>query len=258
MRAVYIKVKSCDKVKERNGETMVYRVVVFDDDMSQCEIIKNMLDKCDEYEDRKYNIICIDSLRELENFIAFENEIDILVTDICVENDKKTGIDLVKKLHPKMPDTQIIYITGYVEYCEAVYETEHISFLRKPVNAERLWQAMDRAVRNIDACNERVCTVNVGRNLINIRIDDILYIESAGRKLIYRCSDRDIEIYGRLSEVEQTVGSGFVHCHKSFLVNIRHICELRDNNLLLDNGTEIAVSRNCYMDTKKRIISYTE
>ena len=36
---------------------MVYRVVVFDDDMSQCEIIKNMIDRCDEYEDRKYNII---------------------------------------------------------------------------------------------------------------------------------------------------------------------------------------------------------
>ena len=125
---------------------MVYRVVVFDDDMSQCEIIKNMIDRCDEYEERKYNIICIDSLRELENFIAFENEIDILVTDICVENDKKTGIDLVKKLHPKMPDTQIIYITGYVEYCEAVYETEHISFLRKPVNAERLWQILKQLI----------------------------------------------------------------------------------------------------------------
>ena len=37
---------------------MVYRVVVFDDDMSQCEIIKNMIDRCDEYEERKYNIIC--------------------------------------------------------------------------------------------------------------------------------------------------------------------------------------------------------
>ena len=237
---------------------MVYRVVIFDDDMSQCEIIKRMFDEHHEWNvDRKYNIICIDTLHELENFIAFANEIDILVTDICVDNDKKTGIDLVKKLHPKMPNTQIIYITGYVEYCEAVYETEHISFLRKPVNAERLWQAIDRAVRNIDAYNERVCTVNVGRNLINIRTDDIIYIESTGRKLTYICRDSEVETYGRLSEAEQAIGNGFVRCHKSFLVNIRHICELRDNNLLLDNGSEVAVSRNYYMDTKKRIISYT-
>ena len=56
------------------------------------------------------------------------------------------GIDVVKRLFPAGSGVQVIYITGYIEYCTKVYETEHISFLVKPVLEQELKAALDRAL----------------------------------------------------------------------------------------------------------------
>lgn len=233
---------------------MIYNIVIFDDDKAQCDIIEKMVN---EYEpDIMKRVAGISDRGELENYIAFHNKMDILITDICIGEDGETGIDIVKKLQVVSPDTQIIYITGYVEYCEDVYETAHISFIRKPISRERLQAALDKAVMNISEHNNHVHRIISGHNVINLKLNNILYIESVKRKLVYTCKYGMFEVYGKLSDVEQQLGSGFVRCHKSFIVNIEHINELRDCSIILDNGKEIAVSRSYYADTRKTLLNY--
>lgn len=234
---------------------MIYNIVIFDDDKTQCDIIEKMVG---EYKpDLMKHIVIISERNELDRYMEFRNRMDILVTDICIGEDEETGIDVVKRLQAVSPDTQIIYITGYVEYCEEVYETNHISFIRKPISRERLKAALDKAVQNIYENDSRVHRITNGHSIINVKPGSILYIESIKRKLVYTCTDNTIEVYGKLSEVQQRLGNGFVRCHKSFLVNIEHIRELHDNNILLDNGREIAVSRGCYADTRRTLLNYS-
>lgn len=234
---------------------MVYNIVIFDDDRAQCDIIEKMVD---EYApDLAKRIAAISDRSELDNYMAFRSKADILITDICIDEAEETGIDIVKRLHTVSPATQIIYITGYVEYCEEVYETDHISFIRKPISRERLYAALDKAVQNISEYNCHVHRIINGHNIINVKHNDILYIESIRRKLIYICTDGTVETYGKLSDAEQELGSEFVRCHKSFLVNMNHIRELKDSNILLDSGKEITVSRSYYHDTRKTLLSYT-
>lgn len=234
---------------------MIYNIVIFDDDKTQCEIIKKMVD---EYRPELLrDIVCMSDRNELDSYMEFCNRLDILITDICIDESGETGIDIVKKLHVISPATQIIYTTGYVEYCEKVYETNHISFLRKPISRERLNAAIDKAVQNIAGMEERIHRITNGHNIINLKPENILYIESTKRKLVYTCTDGIVEAYGKLSDIEQQLGNEFVRCHKSFLVNIEHIKELRDNDIRLDNGKEVAVSRKYYADTRKTLLSYT-
>lgn len=234
---------------------MIYNIVIFDDDKTQCEIIKKMVD---EYRPELLrDIVCMSDRNELDRYMEFHNRLDILITDICIDETGETGIDIVKKLHVISPATQIIYTTGYVEYCEEVYETNHISFIRKPISRERLAAALDKAVRNIAGMEERIHRITNGHNIVNLNPENILYIESNKRKLVYTCTDGIVEAYGKLSDIEQQLGNEFVRCHKSFLVNIGHIKELRDNDIRLDNGKEVAVSRKYYADTRKTLLSYT-
>ena len=203
------------------------------------------------------DIVLMSDRNELDRFMESHNRLDILITDICIDETGETGIDIVKKLHVISPATQIIYTTGYVEYCEEVYETNHISFIRKPISRERLNAALDKAVQNIAGMEEHIHRITNGHNIINLKPQNILYIESIRRKLVYTCTDGIVEAYGKLSDIEQQLGNEFVRCHKSFLVNIEHIKELRDNDIRLDNGKEVAVSRKYYADTRKTLLSYT-
>lgn len=236
---------------------MIYNIVIFDDDKTQCDIIEKMINE--NVPDLTKNIVTISDRKELDNYMIMENRVDILITDICIDKDDETGIDIVKKLHAISPGTQIIYITGYVEYCEEVYETNHISFIRKPVNNERLKAAIDKAVKNISEQDSRIYTIINRHSVINLKLQDIMYIESIKRKLVYNCVDGNaVETYGKLSEIEQQLGTGFVRCHKRFLVNIEYIKELTDTDIELADGRKVAVSRSYYNDTRRMLLNYRQ
>lgn len=72
------------------------------------------------------------SRAELESFVSEGRAIDILITDINLGTDAADGISMVRDLFPAGSKTQVIYATGYIEYCTPVYETQHVYFLVNP------------------------------------------------------------------------------------------------------------------------------
>ena len=42
--------------------------------------------------------------------------------------------------------TQVVYVTGHAEYCTKVYDTDHVSFLLKPVGRTELRAALKKAI----------------------------------------------------------------------------------------------------------------
>ena len=46
-----------------------------------------------------------------------------------------------------------------------------------------------------------------------------------------------------VKELEQQLGGGFCRCHRSFLVNLSRIRQLKKTDILLDSGVEIPMSR---------------
>ena len=82
------------------------------------------------------------SRAELESFVSEGRAIDILITDINLGTDAADGISMVRDLFPTGSKTQVIYATGYIEYCTPVYETQHVYFLVKPVRQSALDDAL--------------------------------------------------------------------------------------------------------------------
>lgn len=64
----------------------------------------------------------------------------------------------------------------------------------------------------------------MGKGEINIKIRDILYIETEWRNIVVHTSDNRIKCSGTLSEYEKQLKSvGFCRCHNSYLVNLDKI-----------------------------------
>lgn len=73
---------------------------------------------------------------------------------------------------------------------------------------------------------------------------NILYVESNRRKITVHTLQRQNSYYQRLDTAEQLLGSSFLRCHQSYLVNLRHIRELKPDYILLYNGNVIPISRS--------------
>ena len=142
--------------------------------------------------------------------LAEEPAIDVLVMDIELGSEDANGIDLVKRYFPAGCGTQVIYVTGFVEYCTSVYRTEHLYFLVKPFAQDDLDDALSRAFE---------------------------------RKVRIHAGAEEIEAYASLSDLSAELPASFIQCHKSFLVNMDHVKELKADSVVLSSNQVVPVSQ---------------
>ena len=57
-----------------------------------------------------------------------------------------------------------------------------------------------------------------------------------------------------LSNVEKQLDEYFFKCHRSFLVNLRHVSQIKSNCVVLKNGTEVPISRGMAEQIGKEVI----
>lgn len=94
--------------------------------------------------------------------------------------------------------------------------------------------------------------------LISLPVNSIVYAEIFGHELhVHTESGRIYCGRGRLSALESRLdGCGFLRCHRSFLVQLRHVRGLRRYRVTLSDGTELPVSKQNYLAIQREIAAY--
>lgn len=175
---------------------------------------------------------------------------DIVLLDILFDGKTGEGISLGEEINQVAPAAQIIYVTGYIEYCTGVYETDHVYFLVKPVNPEDLRKALHKAAVALSSRARSRLEVKFGGRSVLLDTASIAYIESDGRKAHIHCRDGVFETYAKLSELLGLLPASFVQCHKSFLVNLDHVARIEPDKFLLKGDEEVPVSRRCSREVR--------
>lgn len=219
----------------------MYQVVIVEDDAAQAEILCRMIERSPR--GGEVAITHIADVSSLTARLAEDSPVDILMMDIELGASDTNGIDLVKRCVPAGCGTQVIYVTGFIEYCTSVYRTDHVYFLSKPVAQDDLNDALNRAFERIQTRASKPLSIRLGGRVVLVAPGDIGYIESDRRKVHIHTRSEDIETYGSLSDLATELPASFIQCHKSFLVNMDHVKELRADGVLLSWGKTIPVSQ---------------
>ncbi|MEO8598168.1 MAG: LytTR family DNA-binding domain-containing protein [Candidatus Solibacter sp.] len=102
-----------------------------------------------------------DGLEALSQIEALRPE--LLFLDIQMPG--LSGFEVLEALLPEAPAPLVIFVTGYDQYALAAFEANALSYLLKPVEAERLAQALDRArkLSGVQEAAERAQVLRVAR-----------------------------------------------------------------------------------------------
>lgn len=92
----------------------------------------------------------------------------------------------------------------------------------------------------------------------SIPYDDIFYLESMGHLVVIHTKKGDYRSYDRLEKVKERLPGNFVHCHKSYVVNMDCIQRIDKNRIFLINSKELPISKSRYGETRERYALYTE
>jgi two-component system LytT family response regulator len=162
----------------------------------------------------------------------------------------------------------IIFVTAYSHYAVRAFETEAVDFVTKPVSRERLSAALDRARRRLpegDRSRESLIrvareqqrrpaarlAVKVGAKTRIVEVAAIDWAEAAGNYVeLFSGSERFL-VRSSMSEIEEKLPSEtFVRIHRSVIVNVRRVVELRpaanrgDAIVVMKGGRELPLSRS--------------
>lgn len=179
----------------------------------------------------------------------------IALLDIHLNETPENGITLAKELFPQGCGTSVIFITGYMEYVSDVYETDHIYFIRKPVDLKYLKQALEKAMHETPTTSP-VFPIYVNGSMQLIDMRDVLCVESFYRKLRFRMWNEILECYGSFSKLPESVQSHMIHCHKSFLVNPDYIRTMDHQKFILKDGSSVPISRARNKDSRQTFLNY--
>lgn len=183
-----------------------------------------------------------------------EDCIDLVITDI--ELPGYNGIEMARILREQCPRIQVIIVTNYTEYIEDAFSVEPIHYILKPINYEKLKEALERAEKAIEIGKRNTLSITNKNKLVRVHCDEIKYVESYMRTILVHEIKCNTEIYMKLDEFSSIVPPFFIRTHKSYLVNMNMIKSISNNRIELFSGEVIPVAKAKYAEVKKEVLNY--
>ena len=232
------------------------KIGIYDDDAQMVQSLTRMIDKV---WDSDYRIYTWLNVTEMESCLVYDlrGELDVLFLDIQLKDTN--GIAVAKRIAERCPYLKIVYFTGYIEYCQSIFDGKPSGFLLKPIEADRLRSTLERVAEEVEQERKSCLDVQVQKHMLRILTKDIQYLESEKRivRIVTRESDA-VEVYQKLNALAEQLPDNFLRCHQSFLVNLDYVRRFEGDHFELYSGEEIPVSKQRQKATRESFFRFIE
>lgn len=218
------------------------RCIIVDDEPIARKGIQKIVDQISKLE----LLGCFNSA-EAASMFMMGNSVDLVFLDIQMPGIN--GIEFARNI-PK--NTLVIFTTAYSEYALDSYEVEAIDYLVKPIEADRLKKAVDKAIsyhslllseenKSVGNIEDEYIFVKSDRRYFKVNLKEILFIEGLKDYVIIQLAEQRIITRMNLKTMHELLPkSTFLRINRSYIVNTTHIDSF-DNNDIFIQKYEIAI-----------------
>lgn len=177
---------------------------------------------------------------------------DIYILDIIMPGIN--GIKLGVELREFDPDGKILYLTSSIEFAYESYQAKAFDYILKPIQQDRLFTALDDAIRTIANRKEKSLIVKTRENRVKLTMDQILYVELVDRRVAYHLLNGDTiestSIRTTFAEcIQELLADGrFVLCGSGIAVNLYHVTKADTETLFFKNGKKLYIGKRAGRD----------
>jgi DNA-binding LytR/AlgR family response regulator len=193
-----------------------------------------------------------------------DTEVDAVFLDIRMPG--LDGMELARVLRRFARPPAIVFVTAYDDGAVDAFDLGVTDYVRKPVRAERLAESLRRvaALRTAPARaaarapDEVTIPVELAGTTRMLPRSTVRWVEAQGDYARLHTVDASHLVRVSLATLaEQWAEAGFVRIHRSFLVQIRLIVELRltaSGYVVMVDGAELPVSRRHTRELKDKLV----
>lgn len=232
------------------------KVGVCDDDLNFCVLFEKMLNQISEELNIKIDLDIYQSGERLNEQLRKFYHYDLLFLDIELQSIKGMTIGQTVREIDQYDNTYIFYVSSKSQYALQLFKTRPLDFLIKPIEYNKLKQAM-QFFYDLYSKQNLCFEFSYKKQFFKIPYESILYFESADKKIVIHLIDGTTrEFYGKLHNIELNVNHYFVLIHQSYLVNYLKISSLTYENVELINGEKLNISQSKRNEVRKRFLEF--
>lgn len=222
------------------------RCVIIDDEQPAIRILKRYIDRLPNIE------LCGVETNPLIGIELIKTEKpDVVFLDI--QMDELNGIDMMKIIGDC---TKVVFCTAYSEFAVTSYDLDAVDYLMKPIEFNRFVKAVQRvsdalshqASVTVEAIPNDYIFIKAGERgkLLKIDFDDIDFVQGMNNYVAFFRGTQKTMAYLTLKELEEHLPmSQFMRVHKSYIIALKQISSMENNELVLKkNQNRIPLGNN--------------
>lgn len=238
-----------------SGGKLKMRIIICDDDEIFSEKLHQLL-----MEYFKKNGLFLPDFKIFncgEDLLADKGAKDIIFLDI--EMSGLNGIYVGNEIKKRSRNAIIFIVTSFIEYLDDAMRFHVFRYLSKPIEKYRLFSNMNDAL-HLYLSRTTMIPIETKEGVISVTTNDIIMIESNGRKTIVHTSEGDyLSLYNLNYWSEKLPSQNFFRTHRSFIVNLAHINQFDHNSVYLFKRQFTAyLARRKYTNFKDAYLLYLE
>ncbi len=225
------------------------RIAICDDDHRDLLQIASLLESYRHKSKAELTYASFQNAMELI-FSIDNGDYDVLLLDVVMPG--LSGIQAAREIRERNSRIQIVFLTSSPEYAVESYSVRAHHYLLKPASEEKLFPILDRLLDDFKKPEDALC-IKTQASVFSLPYGKIEYIEVSSKKLyFYLTSGGTREVTGRLADFAHSLlkRPGFVKVHRSYIVNMQWVQELRQGELITESGRHVPVSRAAYTQVR--------
>jgi two-component system LytT family response regulator len=236
---------------------MAIKTLLIDDEPLALTELKIMLEK---YPDIVVNDTASNAIEALEKIESLKPQLIFL--DINMPG--KSGFELLEELDES---PHVIFVTAYDQFAIKAFEVNAMDYLLKPVNPDRLSEAIDKVKKQISLLKNEVTKLGMDKRIFIkdgdlcffVPVSEIFLIESVGNyaRIFYR--DKKPLLHKSLNYLEEKLpDSHFFRTGRQHIINVDFIKNIHPyfNNALqveMLNGSKLEISQRQSVKFKEKM-----
>jgi DNA-binding LytR/AlgR family response regulator len=184
--------------------------------------------------------------------LCVEHQPDVLFLDLHLP-----GFDGFELLSQLRTETHVVITTADAEQAVEAYRANAVDYLLKPIDPERLREAVVRVTSAIaqEKIVRLLCPGREGTQVVHT--DDVLFIQADGGYTNVHTEGAHHLLSDSLAALAERLPSHFVRVHRNTIVNIRHVTGLTKANdfvLMGRDARDIAISRRHLREFRRKLM----
>lgn len=239
------------------------KIIICDDDDFTIKLIHGLLDKAIEISKIEAQIVCkASSGFDILNFIQKNPGPYLYFLDFDFGKKVLNGIDLAKKIYQYDSNGKIVFVTSHGDKGMAILQSgvQAFGFIEKDPNQQAMIASLAKYLKMTAPAlcqfpKTPVLELPIGIDeTICLSLSEIIYVDSVktvAHSICYHTfNGSEITVRNTIEHALKLLGTGFIRCHRSIIVNKEQVVSVKNGLVKLSNGVMVC----CALGKRKELM----